>query len=755
MLDRLFASAPRHRYDVAYIGDFRRGDEAIALVADEIAAHARAGYSTLLVQCNSAAQPGNPPIRPAVRACVARGEAEVCRASSAEVSARLGILHDPIALAPTGEERLQLRFERAVFAVNWPVFDAAGTPRFNVAARAEELRAWLGCAVEWAPAWPRVRRQLEKLRNGPRLLELDWSPVIDASRWPAEPRAPRGRVPAVGRHSRPEDRFWPERFGDLLRSYPLSDAMDVKLLGVPGKLLRGFSGHMPSNWTLFEYDSVAPERFLSAIDFFLFSHHSRWPHALDRGILEALASGIVTVLPPGLASSFGEAGVYARAGWDSLNRITALHRDAEAYREQAARGRAVAAERFAPEVHVARLQRLIGRPARHATRRARTPVRTPARAPLRARAAPAARTSRTSTGCAKRPVLFTATNGIGLGHLTQLLAIAKRVPADVQPIFATMSQATAIVRAAGFPAHFFPDYRYAESPYGLWNRWLEIELSALVEFYDARAVVFDGVIPYDGIVRAGARRANLPMMWVRIPMWKRAIWDDSVDRAKYFDLVLDTGELAEARNVGARIPYPERLEVIPPMLLCDEDELLPREEARARLGLDADGPAVLLQLGSGNNQALVPVVQHIVSTLEDLGIAQVVIADWVIAEHPLETWPSVTMLRGFPNAHYLRAFDFVVSAAGYNTFHELIGYGLPTIFVPNEKVETDDQLGRSRFAEEQGLGLCMAVGELDNFESYAQRLLDPAERARLSAACRKLSWRNGAEVAAERLAALM
>jgi len=277
----------------------------------------------------------------------------------------------------------------------------------------------------------------------------------------------------------------------------------------------------------------------------------------------------------------------------------------------------------------------------------------------------------------------------------------------------------------------------------------------LVDLYDARAIVFDGVIPYDGILRAGARSANLPMIWVRIPMWKRALWDDSVERAKYFDLVLDTGELAEARNIGARIPYDDKLEVIPPMLLCDEDELLSREEARARLGLDSSGPAVLLQLGSGNNQALVPVVQHMVSTLEDLGIGQIVIADWVIAEHPLETWPSVTMLRNFPNSHYLRAFDFVVSAAGYNTFHELIAYGLPTIFVPNEKVETDDQLGRSRFADEHGLGLCMATSELDNFESYAHRLMDPGERGRIVAACRQHRWHNGAEVAAARLAAVM
>ena len=742
MLDRFSLSSRRPRYDVAYIGDFRHSDDAAALVAEEIATHARAGYSTILVQANQAALRGNPPIRPAIRTCVARGEASVCESSTTPVQARIGILHDPISLALAPDPRLKLQLDRALFVVNSPVYDAVGTGRFDPAKTADEVEAWLNCPVEWGPAWPQVRQQFMKLATAPSVLGFDWSPVIDPARWSAERAGPRGRVPVVGRHSRPEDRFWPDEFGDLLRVYPLSDTTDVKLLGVPPKLLRPFFGNPPSNWTLYDFDSMAPERFLGSIDFFLFSHGSRWPSAIDRSILEALASGAVAVLPPRLAPCFGEAGVYAKPGWDSLTQITSLHRDAGGFREQVARGHAMLSERFSPERHVERLASLIGRPRGRPGRRAKP-----------AKPAPPPRQRRPAG--AKRPVLFTATNGIGLGHLTQLLAIAKRVPTDIQPVFATMSQATSVVRAAGFPAHFFPDYRYAESPYGLWNRWLEVELSALVELYDARAIVFDGVIPYDGILRAGARSANLPMIWVRIPMWKRALWDDSVERAKYFDLVLDTGELAEARNIGARIPYDDRLEVIPPMLLCDEEELLSREEARARLGLDSSGPAVLLQLGSGNNQALVPVVQHIVSTLEDLGIGQIVIADWVIAEHPLETWPSVTMLRNFPNSHYLRAFDFVVSAAGYNTFHELIGYGLPTIFVPNEKVETDDQLGRSRFADEHGLGLCMAVSELDNFESYAHRLMDPGERGRIVAACRQHSWHNGAEVAAARLAAVM
>jgi hypothetical protein len=266
--------------------------------------------------------------------------------------------------------------------VNLPVFDATGAARFNPSHMADQVRAWLGCPVEWAPAWPHVRQQFMKLSTAPSLLGLDWSPVIDVSRWSGPRAGPRGRVPVVGRHSRPEDRFWPDEFGDLLRRYPVSDTLDVQLLGVPPRLLRSFSGHLPSNWTLYDFDSLASERFLRSIDFFLFSHNSRWPHATDRGILEALASGLVAVLPPRLAACFGEAGVYAGPGWDSLKQITALHRDAEAYREQAARGQALVSERFGAERHVERLRMLIGRPGRRAAApRPSRPVGQPAPAP--------------------------------------------------------------------------------------------------------------------------------------------------------------------------------------------------------------------------------------------------------------------------------------------------------------------------------------------------------------------------------------
>jgi hypothetical protein len=155
---------------------------------------------------------------------------------------------------------------------------------------------------------------------------------------------------------------------------------------------------------------------------------------MDRGVLEAMASGAVAVLPPHLAACFGEAGVYAKPGWDSLMMVTSLHRDAERFREQAARGQAMAGERFSPERHLERLARqqaargqaMAGErfsPERHLERLARLIGRPRGRVGGRAGERAARRSPEAMPdprhrrpAAAKRPVLFTATNGIGLGR---------------------------------------------------------------------------------------------------------------------------------------------------------------------------------------------------------------------------------------------------------------------------------------------------------------------------------------------------
>jgi UDP:flavonoid glycosyltransferase YjiC (YdhE family) len=108
----------------------------------------------------------------------------------------------------------------------------------------------------------------------------------------------------------------------------------------------------------------------------------------------------------------------------------------------------------------------------------------------------------------------------------------------------------------------------------------------------------------------------------------------------------------------------------------------------------------------------------------------------------------VRYLSAFPNARYFHAFDFAVSAAGYNSFHELLHHGLPCIFLPNDNQKVDDQRARAAFAERQGAGVCVPRGAESALSGYMAAMLDPALRRLVSRRARALCPTNGAEAAA-------
>jgi UDP-N-acetylglucosamine:LPS N-acetylglucosamine transferase len=62
----------------------------------------------------------------------------------------------------------------------------------------------------------------------------------------------------------------------------------------------------------------------------------------------------------------------------------------------------------------------------------------------------------------------------------------------------------------------------------------------------------------------------------------------------------------------------------------------------------------------------------------------------------------VHVVREYPLSRYFHAFDVAISASGYNSFHELLRFGVPTLFVPNRSTAMDDQVARASFAAKKG-----------------------------------------------------
>jgi hypothetical protein len=89
--------------------------------------------------------------------------------------------------------------------------------------------------------------------------------------------------------------------------------------------------------------------------------------------------------------------------------------------------------------------------------------------------------------------------------------------------------------------------------------------------------------------------------------------------------------------------------------------------------------------------------------------------------------------------------DLAVSAGGYNSFHELMYAGVPTVFLAQPKL-ADDQAARARRAAEAGAG--RVVASLSDVGQWLENPGDPE-------AARRLVPENHARFAAARILSLM
>ncbi|PRZ08112.1 UDP-N-acetylglucosamine:LPS N-acetylglucosamine transferase [Isoptericola sp. CG 20/1183] len=354
---------------------------------------------------------------------------------------------------------------------------------------------------------------------------------------------------------------------------------------------------------------------------------------------------------------------------------------------------------------------------------------------------------------ARRPVvMFMTSNGAGMGHLTRELGIARAIADRAEPVFVSLSQGVPVVSQFGFSYEYVPFRSALRNPPGEWNDYCDERISRAIETHQPEVVVFDGVWPYGGLVRA-IRRAGVRSVWVRRGMWKPHITPEQLEKAHPFDLVIEPGDYAAEKDRGATTKVDGAVKVAP-ITVISKNEILGRDEARAELELPAHGRLALVTLGAGNINDIADVQRTFVSEIEALG------PEWkaVTTSAPIsekqgrDTGFSVSV---FPLARYANAFDFAVSATGYNSFHEWITAGLPTIWVPNQHTITDDQAARGEFAGESGLGITLQDPTELAIRESVLAMSSSHVRSSMSERADDIVVRNGSHTAADAIVELL
>jgi glycosyltransferase involved in cell wall biosynthesis len=344
-------------------------------------------------------------------------------------------------------------------------------------------------------------------------------------------------------------------------------------------------------------------------------------------------------------------------------------------------------------------------------------------------------------------VLFLSSNGVGLGHLTRLMAIARRLQ-HARPVFLTMSQAFRVVEASNWPVKYLPFHELSGCNTEHWNQWLRYEIEqVLAERPAIETMVFDGSNPYSGLLAAFSGSA-IRKVWIQRGMWKKGHMSaDHVRRGKHFDVIVEPSDIAEAAATQSLASSAFDKVVTSPIWLLDQEELLEREAARVALELPTDRPCCLIQLGSGTNRDVMSLFSSIIPALKRAGVVPCV-AEWLMGSEVPRIWPGVAYMRLFPISRYLRAFDFSISAAGYNSYHELIGFGVPSIFIANNHHMMDDQSARAEFAMRNDAAIWVEEEAVGNIHSAISMIMQEDVRAMIIEGCRALTPINGAPEAA-------
>jgi len=350
-------------------------------------------------------------------------------------------------------------------------------------------------------------------------------------------------------------------------------------------------------------------------------------------------------------------------------------------------------------------------------------------------------------------IVFYAVNGLGLGHVTRLLAIARAVrrqAPEAEILFITSSEADGVIYREGFAAVKLPSKTIREACGLKKPTYLKMAQSvtwaALSSFNPDVLVVdtypsgsFEELIPVlrwrqkNVFVFREQRRDTFQsgLLMAALPLYDRLIVPH--------DDVAQVGE----------VPEPHKARAVGPILIRERKELLSRAAARTALGLPAEGLLFYASFGGGGDPEARRALDLTTRAVAAIPGAHLVIGAGPLARELPEAGAGVTVLAGrYPMLDALPAFDAAIAAAGYNTVHELLFAGIPSVLVPFERV-LDDQEARVHSLAQAGACLACAPLTATGLTQAVQQLANADTRKHLAKRAKEVVKTNGASAAAK------
>jgi predicted glycosyltransferase len=356
-----------------------------------------------------------------------------------------------------------------------------------------------------------------------------------------------------------------------------------------------------------------------------------------------------------------------------------------------------------------------------------------------------------------------AVNGSGLGHLTRVLAtlrwmkrLARLAGAQLDAYVLTSSEAPGLALEEGFVTFKIPSKRAVreaglpkEDYLRLARQWVWHSLGLIKP--DLLLVdTFPGGSFGELIHALDVARSRV---FIHRAMKAEFARSDGVQALlPFYDRILIPVEPGATTPQEVHSQIEDRVRHVGPIMLRSREELRPRDEARRRLGVPDGKLAVWLSAGGGGDALAERTINALVETLSHEPDLHLVVGAGPLYRGAPWRGPNITWLTGFHAMEDFAGLDFAISAAGYNSFHELLHAGVPTIFFAQEKI-ADEQARRSQAAVDAGCALALDVegrtASISEAVKHSVALMRNADRrAMLSLKAREFVPSNDARDAA-------
>ena len=349
-------------------------------------------------------------------------------------------------------------------------------------------------------------------------------------------------------------------------------------------------------------------------------------------------------------------------------------------------------------------------------------------------------------------VLF-PTNGVGFGHFTRMLALAKSIKnksRDTEIVFFTTMPTLHIVAEEGFIAYHMPGrYRYDSMEPKVWNTLCEELLNLIFLQHSPSHFIFDGAYPYRGMLNSISNMdSKLTKIWLKRGSIKTNVKKLPVDSYDYFDAILRPGDSTE-NDFSDEFDHGLKLKEVGPMMIYDQSTCEPIMSLRTRLDIPKNSVLAYVQLGAGKINNIDDTLGIVLKTLSKYPQCYVVMAESLIGERLKFGQERLRLLRDFPNSRWFKDIDFAIMAGGYNSYHEMVEFCIPSIIMPNTNTGRDDQVARINNAMKERAMVMLKKPDKLNIELAIDRIMEDEVRSKMSSKLNKLRKNNGAIEAAE------